>query len=138
MQLVNGFGGGVQGGIEAEGDLGGGEVVINRLGYADHVQALALQIERDLLRAIATDHNKSVNPQLPGICDHLIGDVVRDFLAVFRGDVAEWIAAIGGAENRSAAREDSADVGQFQRARLVGPDEALEAILNADHLPVVF
>src|SRR5205085_6596177 len=59
------------------------------------------------------------------------------FFAVFSADVAKGIAAIGGAEDSPSARQDSTHVGQFEGTRLFRPDEPVEAILTADHLPVV-
>jgi hypothetical protein len=59
-------------------------------------------------------------------------------LTVLLGFVTEGIAAIGGAENSAAARQDSADPVEGELKRFLGPDEAVEAIGNADDFPMVF
>ena len=79
-----------------------------------------------------------IDSQLAGIGDDLVGNVANDFLAVFDGPVFERIAAIGGAQNGSAARQNSAHVLEREFEGFLRPDQAVEAIRNADDFPVVF
>ena len=77
-------------------------------------------------------------PSLARVGDDLVGDVADDFLAVFVGLVVEGIAAVGGAEDRAAAGQNAADVFEGELERFFRPDEAVEAVGDADDLPVVF
>src|SRR5581483_2910565 len=68
-ELVNGLNTGVQRGIEAEGDIGGGEVVVNGLGNAYDVQPLLEEVEGNRLGAVAAHHDDSVNAERASIAD---------------------------------------------------------------------
>jgi hypothetical protein len=52
--------------------------------------------------------------------------------------VLEGIAAVRGAEDGATARQDSAYVSELEFARPFGPDQAIEAIRNADDPPLIF
>ncbi len=58
--------------------------------------------------------------------------------AVFGGLVTERIAAVGGAEDGASAGQDAADVFEGEFARAFGPDEPVEAVGDADDLPLIF
>src|ERR1700722_1973040 len=92
----------------------------------------------DGLRAVASDGDDRVDAQLLRIGDDLIGNVGHDLPLVFFLFVLERIAAIGGAENRSPARQNSTHLVQREFKRFLRPDETVEAIGNADDFPVVF
>ena len=49
----------------------------------------------------------------------------------------KWVAAIRGAENRSAARHDAADFFECQFKGFLREDQAVEAIGDADDLPAI-
>jgi hypothetical protein len=55
-----------------------------------------------------------------------------------RGDdrLRERVAAVDGPENGAAAAEDSGHVPGRQRPRFLGVNEAVEAVLEAEHLDV--
>src|SRR6058998_2892462 len=72
------------------------------------------KFEGNFLRAVTPDCDYIIDAQLARVGNNLIGNVAHNFLAVLDGTVAERIAPVGGAENRSATRR------------------------NADHLPLVF
>ena len=59
------------------------------------------------------------------------------FAVLFDGEF-EGIPAIGGSENRPAARENSADGFERELVGLFGPDEPVEAVRDADDAPAVF
>ena len=78
-----------------------------------------------------------VNPQLAGVANDFLGDISNDFLAVFDGAVLERIAAVGCPKNRAAARKNPAHVIQLELVRFLRPDQAVEAIRDADDFPLV-
>ena len=61
MQPVDGVGGDLHGGVEAEGDLGGGEVVVDRLRHADDRDALAVELVGDAEGVLAADRDERVD-----------------------------------------------------------------------------
>src|SRR4051794_26110897 len=138
VNLVNAFGRGVNRGVEAKRQFGSGEVVIDRLGNANNFHPFFEEVEGDFLGSIAADGDDGVNAQLGGVGDDLSRDVAHHFATVLDGFVTEGISAIGGAKNGSAARENAADIFERQLARALRPNESIEAIGNADHLPFVF
>src|SRR5258708_15467769 len=121
VNLVDGIGDGVQGGIESECDLGGGEIIIDGLGYADDLHSLLKKFIPNLLRAVAADGDDGVNAQLGGVGNDLGGNVARYFLAVLDGLVVKRIAAVGGTENGAAASQNAADFLNFHPEALFRP-----------------
>jgi hypothetical protein len=79
---VDGIGGGGSGGIEAEGQFGGGKIVVDGLRNANDLHPLLEEFEGDLLRPIAAHGDYRVDSQLLRIADDLIGDGARNFLTV--------------------------------------------------------
>jgi len=137
VNLVDGIGDGVQRGIESECDLGGGEIVIDGLGHADNLHSLLKKFVPNLLRAVAADGDDGVNAQLGGVGNDLGGNITRYFLAILNGSVVEGIAAVGGAENGAAARQNAAHFLEREFEGLFRPDEAIETIRDADDFPSV-
>ena len=138
VDLVDGFGSGVQRGIETEGHFGGAEVVVNGLGHANHRQATAMQIQSDLLRAVTAHHDERVQAQSTGVVEHALREIAHDFLPVLGQLVLERIAAVGGTEDGSTPRQNAADALRIQPYRLLGPDQPVKTVADADHLPSVF
>src|SRR5581483_7235820 len=136
-ELVNGLNTGVQRGIEAEGDIGGGEVVVNGLGNAYDVQPPLEEVEGNRLGAVAAHHDDSVNAERASIADKVHAAVNHNLLSVDHLLVHERIAAIGGAQDGAAAREDAANAFESQRATALGPDEAVEAVFDSEHSPAI-
>ena len=65
-------------------------------------------------------------------------EMSRDnFLAVLDALVVKGIAAVGGAENRAAAGQNAADFLEREFEGFFRPDQAVEAIGDADDLPSV-
>ena len=60
-QAVDGLGGGLHGGVEAEGELGDGEVVVDGLGHTDDGHALAGEFAGDSQRVVAADSDEGIN-----------------------------------------------------------------------------
>ena len=114
------------------------EIVVDRLGHADDGQSFGGQFESDLLRAVAADDDEGVEPDGLGVADDFVGEIAHRLLSVIVDAIGEGIAAIGGAEDGSAARQDAADVVERERAAFFRPDEAVEAVADADDVVAIF
>ena len=112
-------------GVEAEGEVGGVEVVVDRLGHADDVDAEVVQLGRDTERVLAADGDQRVDAE--------VGEVLLDLL-----DAALDLERVGarGAEDGAAARQDAA---HLRDAELAGRalERALPAVAEADELVAV-
>src|SRR5580658_5821129 len=92
----------------------------------------------DRLRAIAANGDDRVDAQLLRVGDDLGGNVTHHFLPVLLGLVVERIAAIGGAEDGAAARQNPAYAVQRKLERFLRPDQPVEAVRNSDDFPLMF
>ena len=101
-------------------------------GHADERDALLVELVRDGQRAVAADADQRVELHL---AEHL-DDAIAVVEGALRGDdrLGERVAAVDGAEHRAAEAEDAGDVARRQDARLLGIDQAVEAVLEADDL----
>ena len=138
MDLVDGIGHRVQRGVEPKRDFRGRQIVVDRLGHAHDLHALLEKFVADLLRPIPANRNDGVDAQLLGVGDDLVGDVAHHLLPVFFSPVVERIAAIGGAQNRAAARQNPAHAVERKLKRFLRPDQPVKTIGNADDFPLVF
>ena len=138
VNLIHGVGSRGERGIETKSDFSGREVVVNGFGYAHDRHASTEKFECDGLRALAADADYRIDPELAGIGDDFIRNIARDFLAVFDGAVLEGIAAIGGAQDGAAARQNPADVLQREFVGFFRPDQPVEAVRDADDFPLIF
>jgi len=129
---------GYERGIETECDFGGGEVVVDGLGHAYDLHALLEKVQSDLLGAVAANADHGVDSELAGVGDDFVGNVADDLRAVLDDLVVKRIAAIGGAKDGAAAGQDSADVLEGKWPGFFRPDQAIEAVGNADDPPVIF
>ena len=114
-------------GVEAEGVVGGAEVVVDRLRHADHVEpVLGVQPRGRAQRVLAADRDQAVDP---GRLE--VGGDPRRAVVVGEG------VGPRGAEDRAAAGQDAAHLGHPER-RAVGLQRAAPAVAVADELvPVV-
>jgi hypothetical protein len=125
VQAVDRLAGDVDRGVEAEGEVGAGQVVVDRLRYADDIDAEVGQPGRHAERVLAADRDQRV--------DRALGQVVLDPL-----DAAldrERVRAAR-AEDGPAAREDPPHLGD---AELHGHtlEGTLPAVAEADELEPV-
>ena len=99
-------------GVEAERVVGGVEVVVDRLGYADDVHAVLVQLGGDAEGVLAADRDQGVDAELL--------EVRLDLL-----DAAVDLERVGArrAEDRAAARQDAAHLLDAER-RSSGPRSA--------------
>ena len=118
-QPVDRIGGGGDGRIEAEGDVRGGQVVVDRLRDADDRHAELLKAQRDPHRAVAADHDQRADPQLSEPRHDLGRAIVDPLLAVDQRPDGERIAPVAGAEDGAAVRQDASHVVATERADAV-------------------
>ena len=102
VEPIDRLGRDVDGGVEPEGDVGAPDVVVDRLRHADHVQPNVSQQVGRLLRAVATDADQRIQPQLPVIIQDDLRLVRLGGLQLF----AEGLLARG-AQDGAAQVEDA-------------------------------
>src|SRR5208282_2041047 len=108
--------------------------IVDRLGDADDGQPFGRQFEADLLRTVAADNDQRVQSHGLGIVDDLAGEIAHRLLSVVGDAIGEGIAAVGGSQDGSTARQDSAYIVEQQWTAFLGPDEAVKAVANSDDL----
>ena len=111
VQPVNGLGGDVQRGGEAEGRIGHGHVVVNRLGQGDDVEPGFGEPQRVFLRAAAAEADQRVETVFLVIFDDDVGHVAR---AAVNQHAVRLVAA--GAEDGAADGEDAGERGLVELA----------------------
>ena len=122
VQAVDRLGRYLQRGVEAEGDIGGAEVVVDRLGHADHVHAVPVELVGDAERVLATDRDQGVELE----CRERLAHTVHTAVALVR-------IRTRAAKDRPAARQDPArrlDVEIHVRAL----EHAAPSVAKADEL----
>src|SRR5690606_8792597 len=126
VQAVDGLGRDVDRSVEAEGVVGGVEVVVDGLGHTDHVDTVVVELARDAEGVLTADCDERVHPER--------GHVVLDPL-----DAALDLHEVGarGAEDGTAAREDAADRLDVQRHG-VAFQGAAPPVTESDELVSVF
>jgi hypothetical protein len=97
VQAVDRLRGDADRGVEAEGVVGGAQVVVDGLGDADDVQPLGGQPGRDPEGVLAADGHQRVDAQVGQVAPHLLDAVVHLHHVGARA-----------AEDRAAARQDAA------------------------------
>ncbi len=115
-------------GREAEGGVGAGDVVVDRLRQRDHVQAGLGQAQRVLRRPAAAEQDEAVQAFLLVVLDDLrthVADLAVDDHAV------HLVAA--GAEDGAADGEDAGEGAGVERDVAV-LDQAADAVAVADQL----
>ncbi len=93
VQAVDRLGGDADRGVEAEGVVGGAQVVVDRLGDADDVQPLGGQRGRDAEGVLAADGHQRVDAEVGQVAPHLLDAVVH--LHHVRAGAAQDGAAAG-------------------------------------------
>lgn len=115
----------VQAGVETDGVVGRGDVVIDRAGQADAVDAHLGELLGAHIGAVAADDDEGFDAHLLQIVDRFLAD----------GFFFEF-AQTGGLENRAAFGDDVGDRGTVHRND-VAFDEAFVAVDDAVHLQTV-
>ena len=132
VDAVDDVGGDVHSGVEAEGDVGAVDVVVDGLGQADDVQALLCQQIGRLVGAVAAQAEQAVQPGfLVGLFHggHLVHVVVFHHPHHLEGGAL-------GAQNGAAQRQDAPEV-VLLHLLVVPGDEAVVPVQDAHDLHVV-
>ena len=126
VQPVDRLGRDVDRGVEAEGEVGAGQVVVDRLRDADDVDAEVGELGGDAEGVLAADRDQRV--------DAVVGEVLLDLL-----DAALDLERVGprGAEDGAAARQDAAALLGMPSSMVSALERALPAVAVADELVAV-
>ncbi len=119
-------------GVEPEGELGGGQVVVDRLRHADHGEAGFGELERDAERAVAADADERVDPERDERRARPLDDRGVEHAPIAERDLHREAAAVRGSENRAAAADDARGVLPVEDLRRLRVQQALEAVGEAD------
>lgn len=125
LQPVHGLGGDADGGVEAEGAVRGGDVVVDGLRDADDGHARVGEHPGGGQGALAADRDEDVDAVLPGQVGGRLGGLGQPVALQSRG-----------AEDRAATGEDAADIVEVEGS-VVAVEQALEPVLEADDFVVV-
>jgi len=134
-QVVERGGGRLHRGLEADGDFGEAEIVVDGLGDRHQRDAaLPRQVVQDAQAAVAADADQGFEPELAVAVDDLVGAV--DQMAVGGGE-GEGIALVGGAQDGAAlAQHVGAQHLRPQLHRIHRPgQQAGGAVADAHHRP---
>ena len=133
VDVVDAFGGDVDGARKAKRHLGAPGVVIDGLGQGDNVEALFAQAVGSLGGAVAAQHKQAVELQLVIGVDHR-GHLLD---AVGLGNVQTLERCAARAQDSAAAGEDAAKIGRRHDAE-PAVDKALVAVLKTVDLDRLF
>src|ERR1044072_7901029 len=131
VQTVERLGGDVERGHEAEGQLGGGEVVVDGLRHTDDREAPAVELARDGERALAADGDEGVDAKSREIVEGLFVDLfgLHGSPVLLPDDAA---AAVARGPKSPGAREQPTHMLGLQLAHTRRAQKPFEAVLNAD------
>ncbi len=137
VQPVDGVGGHGHCGVEAEGVVGGGQIVVDRLRHGHHGDPHVAETLGNPQRPVAADGDNAFDAELADSFDHLGRAVHTNRGAVLvDGRILERIPAVRRVEQRAALRQDAADDLRGHGDDLTGK-QPLEAQLDAEHFHVV-
>jgi hypothetical protein len=136
VDFVEGFGGGADGGIKAEGAIAAFEIVVDGFGDADAVDAVLDEIGGAGHGAIAADADDGIEVVGADVLNDAVGDVDEFGFALALDGIAFGIGLVAGAEDGSAEGEDVGDIAPDEGAHAI-LDEAQVAILDAIDFEVV-
>jgi hypothetical protein len=131
VREIDPLSGKAHGRVETETARRADDVVVDRLGHADERDALLVELVRNRQCPIAADAHERVEAVL---LEH-----VHDAIGVIEGALRrddrfdERIAAVDRAEHGAAEPEDAGHVARDQHARLLGIDEAIEAVFDPQY-----
>ena len=131
VHAVDDVGGDIHGGVEAEGDVCAPDVVIDRLGQADDIQALFGEEVCGLVGAVAAQADEAVQLGLFVRLLHRL-DLVD---LVFFDDAHHGKRRAACAQDGAAQREDAGEIALLHLT-VVTLDQAGIAVLDADDLRV--
>ena len=135
VEAVEGIDNGADGAVEAEGEGGGAEVIIDGFWHANDGPAFPVELEAGGERAVAADDDESGDAEFVHGFFGLGDDFGRDFGDVSLADFGSEMAFIGGAEDGAAEFEDADGVLGLEYGEIAGWQETLEAVAEADDFP---
>lgn len=130
VDLVQAFPGRLHRGVKAEGLIASFQIIVDRLGHADAVDAVADEIGRAGHGAIAADADDRIEFVRRDMFDDAVRDVCPFRVAVAFNCVFFRIGFVAGSENRAALGEDIGDILPLERMHAV-LDEPEESIFDA-------
>ena len=111
------------------------EIVVDRLGHADAIDASLLQLLRSHHRSVAANDDQRLHAEvlqnLPGVCNALC----RDDCPIARADFGNEMAAIGCTENCPAQRHDSVHSLPIENDVIARRQQAFKAVAKTNHFP---
>ena len=131
----------VDGAVEAECRRCLFQIVVDCLGYADQTQPSLVQVAGYHQRSVAADRDQRIDFMLREAAKQLLGPVHLDPGAVMLSHrVSDWVATIGGADDRAAVVDDAANtvarqLDQPSLGILVREQQAVVAVADPDHIP---
>ena len=138
VDLVNGIGSGVQCRVEAEGDLGGQQVLVDGLGHSNDGQSGLEELIGDGQRTVSPNHDQPVQLHCPDLVDDFLGVVLRFYFALFVSDrIAKGIPLTGRSQNSASSGKDAPHRVQCQGHHLIGLKETFEAVLASPDFPAM-
>ena len=139
VQAIKGVGGGGNGRVEAEGEGGCPQIVVDRLGNAHHRDSIFKELLGNGERAVAADADQPTEIELPHGRGHLIEDRRIDGNPLILANRGRKAALVGGAENRTALREDTRGVAAVElqvahrlNQALITPQKADTVVVEPD------
>ncbi len=131
MKPIDGFGGDADRRVKAEGDDRAAHVVVDCFGDPDHRHPFFGKAVGDFQAAISADCHQGIEAQAPEIIQYPVGQVALDNVTDLVGHRHhEWVALVGGAEDRAAnagnavhfLRGEADDLVGVQQAGITAPD----------------
>ena len=136
VQFVHRLSGGVDGGVEAKGQLRAAHVVVDGFGHADDVHAEFGHLVAALQSAVATDGYEGVEFEFAIIADNIPRSVALALWVPVIMHVGKRIVAIGRAQNGAALREDAGNV-LPAKPTTVAFDKTAKGIVKPKNFPTV-
>ena len=137
VQAVQCFGSDVECGDETERQFSASEIVVDRFRNAADVNATFIKLIRDSERAFAAEDDERVDAEHTHVGDRFFVDVFDAALAAF-SCAFDKSAAVASAENRAAARQQSAHFAGRQEPGFSGAEQSFEAVFDTDDAHAVF
>ena len=123
------------GGVKAEGHVRGGQIIVDRLGHADHRHARFLQLQGGAERSVPADTDQGAEPEsLEGFA-RFGQDGFRDLRFFARADFGCKASAIDRSEDRSAHRHDAVHPVRIELAVAHRREEPLVAVGKPVSIP---
>lgn len=137
-EAVEGVGGARDGGVEAEGEDGALEVVVDGFGHADDGDAELVHLLGDAEGAVAADRDQGAEAEglhaAFGVLEQFAGEAAAFAVAGFGGETA----SIGGAEDGAAAEQETVEFLVVQGLDAMRFEQSLIPAEDSDRLPAAF